>query len=71
MVLQAFIDESYSNDGTYVLAGYIASVEEWASFSREWQELLPYGTLDKDDQFHFKMSEMAINEERMKRVGDR
>jgi hypothetical protein len=68
MVLQAFIDESYGDTGVLVLGGYIASAESWAHFSKEWEEMLPYGTRDKDARYHFKMSEMAINEDRMQRI---
>jgi Protein of unknown function (DUF3800) len=69
MVLQAFIDDSVTPNGAFVLAGYIATAEVWARFSKEWEERLPYGTRAKDDGFHFKMSEMALLPERMKRVG--
>lgn len=67
-MLQAFIDESVEQDGVFVLGGYIASAESWAAFSREWKRLLPYGTLNEHGRFHFKMSEMAMNPERMARV---
>jgi hypothetical protein len=69
LVLQAYIDDSRSVSGTLVLAGYIASAEQWAAFSKDWEELLPYGTLNKHGKYHFKMSEMAMSENRMERVG--
>jgi len=60
VVLQAFIDESYNNNGNFVLAGYVASAEVWASFTKEWEEMLPYADLkDKNGKYYFKMSEMA------------
>lgn len=66
---QAFIDESVSpNDGDFILGGCIAPAEKWAEFSREWEALLPYGTRAKNGNFHFKMSEMASNAQRMARV---
>ncbi|MCK5518386.1 MAG: DUF3800 domain-containing protein [Alphaproteobacteria bacterium] len=69
MVLQAYIDDSYNADGVFVLAGHISSAESWASFAKEWEKLLPYGTLaPKSNKYHFKMNEMAINKERMSRV---
>lgn len=68
MVLQAFIDDSYDQNGTFVLGGHIASAEAWAALSRNWAELLPYGTLNKYGRHHFKMHEMAENPERMERV---
>ena len=32
VVLQAYIDDSYTAGETFVLAGYIASAEAWAQF---------------------------------------
>lgn len=68
MVLQAFIDDSRGEDGTFVLAGHIATAENWVLFSKEWEELLPYGVRNKDGNYHFKMAQMAANPERMARV---
>jgi Protein of unknown function (DUF3800) len=68
MVLQAFVDDSYSPDGTFVLGGHIATAEAWAKFSEEWEKLLPLGTLAPNGKYHFKMTEMAANAERMARV---
>jgi hypothetical protein len=66
---QAFIDESVSPyDGDFVLGGCIAPAEKWAEFAKEWEDLLPFGTRAKNGNFHFKMSEMAANAERMARV---
>jgi hypothetical protein len=61
MVLQAYFDDSYTENGTFVLAGYVASVAAWAAFSQEWEALLP--TLPATARGHsgklrFKMSEM-------------
>jgi hypothetical protein len=54
-MLQAFIDDSREpNPPIFVLAGYLAPVDRWAVFAKEWQEILnippriPY----------FKMSEI-------------
>ncbi len=68
MALQAYIDESCDEDGVFVLAGCISDAESWAAFTKEWEEVLKYGTLNKHGRYHFKMSEMALNEERMSRV---
>jgi hypothetical protein len=68
MVLQAFIDDSATSNGVFVLAGHIATAETWARFAKDWEQMLPYGTLNKDGNYHFKMSEMASNPERMARV---
>ncbi|WP_291837043.1 DUF3800 domain-containing protein [Brevundimonas sp.] len=69
MVFQAFLDDS-ADDSIYVLAGHIASAEQWAALAVEWERLLPkYGVLSKDGQYHFKMSEMAQNQERLARIG--
>lgn len=67
MILQAFIDESQGDD-IFVLAGYLATAEQWADFSREWEHLLPMGVLDRKNKYSFKMSLMAMNPERMERV---
>ena len=59
MTLQAFIDDSRDDpSGTYVLAGYIASVEKWAAFSEDWEKLLPLATKNKNGVHRFKMAEM-------------
>jgi hypothetical protein len=68
MVLQAFIDESYTDGGIYVLGGHIADPTAWESLSDDWKELLPFGTLDKNGTYQFKMAEMALNNERQARV---
>ena len=68
MVPQAFIDESFS-DEEFILAGHIASEENWASFTKEWEPLLPaFGTLNDQGKYHFKMKEMAQSPDRMARV---
>jgi hypothetical protein len=68
MILQAYIDDSLDDTGVYVLAGYVASAESWAAFSKEWEAMLPWGTLNSRGEYHFKMSEMALSPERMSRV---
>src|SRR6185503_15054180 len=65
---QAFIDDSYHDDGEFVLAGHIAAVDKWAAFAREWERLLPFGTLAEDGTYHFKMAEMAQTPERLERI---
>ncbi|ULO23883.1 DUF3800 domain-containing protein [Methylocystis sp. SB2] len=42
MMLQAYIDDS-GNDAVspvFVLAGYLASIDEWANFTSEWKSVL-------------------------------
>ena len=68
MVLQAFMDESENEEGSFVIAGHIATAEAWAAFSKEWEERLPFRTLAPNNKKHFKMSEMASLKERMERV---
>jgi len=68
MVFQAFIDDSYTPDGEFVLAGHVATAESWVAFAKEWEELLPFGTIAPNGKFHFKMSEMAALPERMERL---
>jgi hypothetical protein len=55
---QAFMDESQSYD-EFVLAGYIQTAKTWADFAKDWEQLLPLGTIAKNSKRHFKMSEMA------------
>lgn len=60
LTFQGFIDASARPpDGDMVLGGHIAPAEYWAHFSKEWEQLLPLGTLAKNGKRHFKMSEMA------------
>jgi hypothetical protein len=39
MILNAYIDES-EDDAAFVMAGYVASAEEWAKFSDDWDAAL-------------------------------
>ena len=60
VVFQAFMDDSYTPNGTFVLGGYVASAEAWAAFAKEWESLLPLATRNRRTRaFRFKMSEMA------------
>jgi hypothetical protein len=64
MALQAFADDSMEDGRVLVLAGYVSSAERWSSFSDEWQQRLGM----RSPLERFKMSEMALSEERMSRV---
>lgn len=68
MVLQAFIDESFAERGTFVLDGHVASAESWANFAREWYEMLPFAPRNKEGKFQFKIAEMAVNPDRVNRI---
>src|SRR5579863_6314358 len=60
VILQAYMDESYNEGGTFVMAGYVANVDAWAKFSQEWELLLPLAMRSKRTNRHrFKMSEMT------------
>lgn len=61
-MLKAFIDESVTADKMFVMAGYIATVEDWVSFSDEWQRLLDMRSPHYRQINAFKMSEMAQSE---------
>jgi hypothetical protein len=65
---QAFVDDSYTPNGEFVLGGHIATAKHWAEFSKEWEALLPLGTLSNENAYHFKMAEMAQTPERISRV---
>jgi hypothetical protein len=58
-MLQAFVDESAEKNNLFVMAGYIASSEQWLSFSDGWQRILdlkehPHRPIDK-----FKMRRLT------------
>jgi CDP-glycerol glycerophosphotransferase (TagB/SpsB family) len=59
VVLQAFVDDSYTPNGVFVLAGYVATAEAWAKFSDEWEKLLPLARRNNRGTHRFKMSEMT------------
>ena len=60
VILQAFIDDSLGDDGTFILAGYVASAESWPKFSKAWEEILPHsGQIDKNGVRYFKMADLA------------
>ena len=67
MTLQAFIDDSASDASVgdyFVLAGHVASAEQWVKCSREWAKLLEWAPVNPLTGTHrFKMAEMASNEE--------
>jgi hypothetical protein len=69
MVFQAFIDESYTENSTFVLAGYVASESAWADFSREWEALLPILpaiSRGQSGKLRFKMSELQHHADRVR-----
>lgn len=62
LVLQAYIDESCTRgpDGSlFVMAGYIATVEDWMAFSDEWASLLTLKSPHYRHISEFHMNEMA------------
>jgi hypothetical protein len=61
VVLQAYIDDSYTANSSFVLAGYVASAAAWAAFSKDWEALfplLPPSARGASGKPRFKMSEM-------------
>ena len=42
-MLQAYIDESYSDGTVFIMAGYVATAERWAALADEWAQLLGLG----------------------------
>jgi len=64
MVFQACIDDSAAKDGTFVLGGHIATAENWAKFSADWEQLLPLARMNRDGKRRFKMTEMMSNPQR-------
>jgi hypothetical protein len=67
-MLQAFIDDSReTNPPIFVLAGYLATAEQWRAFSTKWQEVLDMAPRMP----YFKMSEARRlpREKRAERIG--
>lgn len=55
----AYLDEAGNNSSKYfVLAGYLATVEQWCSFSREWRELVGLNSPHYLKISEFHMTEM-------------
>jgi len=65
VIYQAYIDDSYTAEGVFVLAGYVASAMAWAEFSREWELLLPLTRRGNSGKQRFKMTEMAHDMEKV------
>ena len=72
MTLRAYIDESYRENGVFVMAGYVSTVEKWAEFSQEWEVNLPiHGAPNPQPRrrsHRFKHSEMVGSPERAQRI---
>src|SRR4051812_25471854 len=43
LMLQAYIDESYTDGELFVMAGYIAPLENWLALSADWHVMLQLG----------------------------
>ena len=67
--MQAFMDESWDDGGTFVVAGYISTAERWAAFSNEWAKELANGLRGKKGNIEFKMSRMAQWPDTLAKVG--
>ncbi|MCA1704655.1 MAG: DUF3800 domain-containing protein, partial [Actinobacteria bacterium] len=80
LVLKAFFDDSGSHDDAdyFVVAGYVAPVEEWVQFEGEWQEALAEPraiTYFKSWEAHRRSKEFngfsyAEAEEKVRRLAD-
>jgi hypothetical protein len=67
MPVQAYIDDSQTDGEVLVLAGYLATYEQWEKFSVDWQELL-----DMPPRWErFKMTDIAASQDegRWERAG--
>lgn len=68
MALKAYVDDSADEDW-YVLGGFVAAPEAWEAFAAEWEPLVqPFGILQPNGRYEFKMTDMAALPERMARV---
>jgi hypothetical protein len=63
VTFKAIIDDSQDENGTFVLAGYVARAEAWTKFTQEWQKLLPRTRKGRSGKHRFKMNEMVQSEE--------
>jgi hypothetical protein len=55
MVFMAYLDDSGTHDGSLnvTVGGFVANLEEWQHFEREWDELLTdYGINESPGFFH-------------------
>jgi hypothetical protein len=60
MVIQGIMDESISENGLFVIGGYLATAPAVAQIAREWDPLRrKFGVLDKDGTYQFKYSELS------------
>lgn len=59
LMLQAFCDESLDSDGFFVMAGYVAPVENWLRFNDQWQGVLDLSEHPYQPIPRFKMSAMS------------
>src|SRR4051812_6139414 len=65
MVFQAYVDNSWDKH-THVLAGCIATVDDWLQFSDEWRS-----ELNKDGLPSFKMSKIAMTVPKFELITER
>ncbi len=66
MVFQGYLDESEADDtGWFVLAGYVASAEQWAAFAKEWEAALSLVPPDQTGQRLFKHKRMKRHPEKL------
>ena len=64
-MLQAYVDGSGTgSDDFLVVAGYIATPESWAEFSREWERLIDMQSPHYRRLSYFKMKEMTSDADR-------
>lgn len=69
MIYQAYIDESITKNGIFLLGGAIASVDQWAAFNEDWVPLVQsHGLMDMHGNRYFKMSEMALTGDRRSKI---
>lgn len=59
MVTQAYLDDSSTPWGYFVVAGHVANVSQWAKFTAEWEKLLPLAPMGNSGIRRFKLSEFG------------
>src|SRR5687768_14382543 len=58
MILDCYLDESYDSNSDLIVAGFVASVDQWAKFSDKWKTVLdehhlPYFHFLEFNKHHF------------------
>jgi hypothetical protein len=72
MVIQAHVDESVSGENVgerfFVMAGHIATAQQWAAFIPDWESFLDWATVGPNGERRFKLYEMGLGDDAKLRI---